>query len=153
MTRPDNGPGVLLRTVSTTPTEIWNDSCVAAELQHAIANGATGATSNPSLVLDVLRQEPGHWADRVRALSAALTTATEADLAWRIAEEIAITGAQLLEPVFARTSGRQASSRSRRRRHGGSPSTPRSTSRWQAPSRLPRPSSEGWRAGPPAAMT
>ncbi len=99
--------GTLLRVVTSMPTEIWDDSCVAGELEYAIANGATGATSNPSLVLDVLRQEPEPWARRARELYAALPAATEADLAWRIAEEIAVRGAALLEPVFRETGGRR----------------------------------------------
>ena len=103
----DTLSGPLLRVVTTTPTELWNDSCAVGELEYAIANGATGATSNPPLVLDVLRQEPEPWAGRARELYAATPTATEADLAWRIAEEIAVRGAGLLEPVFARTAGRQ----------------------------------------------
>jgi transaldolase len=103
----DTLSGPLLRVVTTTPTEIWNDSCAVGELEYAIANGATGATSNPPLVLDVLRQEPEPWALRARELYAALPAATEADISWRIAEEIAVRGAGLLEPVFARTAGRQ----------------------------------------------
>lgn len=105
MGTPDTRASPLMETVATTPTEIWNDSCALAELEYAIANGATGATSNPSLVLDVLRQEPGPWARRARELYAALPTATEADLAWRIAEEIATRGARLLEPIFERSAG------------------------------------------------
>ena len=107
MSAQDATSSLLLETVRTTPTEFWNDSCAVGELEYAIANGATGATSNPSLVLDVLRQEPEPWARRGRELSAALPAATEADLAWRIAEEIAVRGAGLLEPVFERTAGRQ----------------------------------------------
>jgi transaldolase len=107
MGTPDTRASPLLQTVATTPTEIWNDSCALGELEYAIANGATGATSNPSLVLDVLRQEPEPWARRARELWAAAPTATEADLAWRIAEEIAIRGARLLEPIFERSAGRQ----------------------------------------------
>jgi transaldolase len=38
-------PSALLETVATTPTEFWNDSCAAVELEHAISHGATGATS------------------------------------------------------------------------------------------------------------
>ena len=107
MSTTDTESGPLLQVVATTPTEIWNDSCAAGELEYAIANGATGATSNPSLVLDVLRQEPEPWADRARDLYAAYPAASEADLAWRLAEEIAIRGAALLEPVFEWTDGRQ----------------------------------------------
>ncbi len=107
MDTPDTASSLLLDTVRTTPTEFWNDSCASDELEHAIADGATGATSNPPLVLDVLRREPEPWARRARELYAAFPTATEADLSWRIAEEIAVRGAKLLEPVFERTAGRQ----------------------------------------------
>jgi transaldolase len=103
----DAGPSRLLQTVTTTRTEIWNDSCAVGELERAIADGATGATSNPTLVLDVLRQEPQPWARRARELYAADPAATETDLAWRIAEEIAVRGARLLEPIFDRTGGRR----------------------------------------------
>lgn len=100
-------PSPLLRTVTTTPTEIWNDSCAVDELEYAIANGATGATSNPPLVLEVLRKEPGTWRQRAEQLYAASPAGTEADVTWRIAEEIAVRGAKLLLPVFERTGGRQ----------------------------------------------
>jgi transaldolase len=97
----------LLEVVATTPTDVWNDSCAAGELEYALANGATGATSNPPLVLDVLRQEPEPWARQARDAYATTPGATESDVAWRIAEAIAIRGAGLLEPVFERTAGRK----------------------------------------------
>ena len=100
-------PSLLLQTVTTTPTEFWNDSCAAAELEHAISDGATGATSNPVLVLDALRLEPEPWERRIREVAAASPTASDADVAWRIAEEMAVRGATLLEPVFERTEGRR----------------------------------------------
>jgi transaldolase len=97
----------LLQMVESTPTEFWNDSCAVGELDDAIANGATGATSNPSLVLDVLRAEPEPWARRARDLYAAHPAAGETDLAWWIAEEIAVRGARHLQPAFERSAGRQ----------------------------------------------
>lgn len=100
-------PSPLLRTVTTTPTEFWNDSCVAAELEYAIAHGATGATSNPPLVLDALRQEREPWTSRARQIHQRQPSATEADVAWRVAEEIAVRGAGLLEPIFERTGGQR----------------------------------------------
>ena len=103
----DPESSLLLRTARTTPTEIWNDSCAVDELEHAIERGATGATSNPTLVLDVLRREPGAWRRRAMELAADHPTAGEADIAWRIAEEIAVRGARLLEPVFRASDGRQ----------------------------------------------
>ena len=51
----------LARMSRTTPTEYWNDSCAIAELEYAIANGAVGATSNPTIVGEVLRKELDTW--------------------------------------------------------------------------------------------
>src|SRR3712207_4181172 len=96
----------LLETTTTTPTEFWNDSCAAAELEYAISHGATGATSNPVLVLDAMRVEPQPWEERIRALARSTPTASDAELAWRVAEEMAIRGAALLEPIFERSEGR-----------------------------------------------
>lgn len=38
---------LLHETVSTTKTDIWNDSCSIKELTYAIEHGAVGATNNP----------------------------------------------------------------------------------------------------------
>jgi len=100
-----NRPSPMLQVATTLPTELWNDSCAVDELEYAIANGATGATSNPSLVLEVLRKEPEAWRQRARELYATDPAPTEADVSWRIAEEIAVRGAKLLRPVFDRTGG------------------------------------------------
>ncbi len=97
----------LRRVADRTPTDIWNDSCTAAELAWAIERGAVGATSNPPLVLDTLRQEPEPWGSRLRQLAAEHPSAPEDELAWRLAEEIAVRGAGLLAPVFAQSGGRR----------------------------------------------
>ena len=55
----------LHETVSTTPTEFWNDSCSVPELTYAIEHGATGATSNPFIVFTVLKGALGEWKDRL----------------------------------------------------------------------------------------
>ena len=47
----------LLRMTQETPTQYWNDSCAVDELAYAVERGATGATSNPSIVLDVMKKE------------------------------------------------------------------------------------------------
>ena len=46
----------LHETVATTATDYWNDSCSIEELQYAIGHGAVGATSNPTIVGEVLRR-------------------------------------------------------------------------------------------------
>jgi transaldolase len=90
----------LLRMVRETPTDYWNDSCATAELEYAVARGATGATSNPTIVLEVLRKEQSRWLPRIRQLAIENPSWTEVDLTWALVEEIAVGGAAILEPVF-----------------------------------------------------
>jgi transaldolase len=97
----------LGRTIATTATDIWNDSCAVDELEYAVSYGAVGATANPTIVADVWRADPGHWKGRVRALAAERAEATEADLAWAIVEEMSLRAAPLLLPAFEASGGRQ----------------------------------------------
>ncbi len=96
----------LLRMTQTTPTQYWNDSCAADDLEYAIDRGATGATSNPSIVLEVMRCERERWEPRVFELAAAHPTWSEVELAWAISEEIAVRAAGVLAPVFERAEHR-----------------------------------------------
>jgi transaldolase len=95
----------LLQTVTTTPTDYWNDSCSVHELTYAIGHGAVGATTNPNIVLNVLKQEMPLWEDRIRAIIAENATWTEDQVAWKLIEEMAVHGAGLLKPVFDREGG------------------------------------------------
>jgi transaldolase len=97
----------LAQTVSTTPTDIWNDSCAIDELEYAIGLGAVGATANPTIVHDNWKKDPVHWRKRVRELASEHEHWTEVDLAWAIVEEMSRAGAKLLEPVFVREGGRK----------------------------------------------
>jgi transaldolase len=97
----------LGRTVATTATDIWNDSCAVDELEYAISYGAVGATANPTIVADVWKAEPGHWRERVRTLAAERPDGTEVDLAWAIVEEMSLRAAPLLRPAFDASGGRQ----------------------------------------------
>jgi transaldolase len=96
----------LLRMTQATPTQYWNDSCAVDELAYAIERGATGATSNPSIVADVMKKEKAHWVPRVHELAAANPTWSEVELTWAIIEEMAVRGAGVLAPVFERAGGR-----------------------------------------------
>jgi Transaldolase len=93
--------------VRDTQTDYWNDSCATAELEYAVARGATGATSNPSIVLEVLRKEKAYWMPRTREIALANPTWTETDITWAVIEEMAVRGAGILEPVFRREGGRK----------------------------------------------
>ncbi len=96
----------LSRMVQRTPTDYWNDSCAQDDLAYAIERGAVGATSNPTIVLEVMQKERSHWTGRVRDLAADNPDWTELELTWAIAEDMAVGGAALLQPVFERESGR-----------------------------------------------
>ena len=97
----------LGRTIATTATDIWNDSCAVDELEYAISFGAVGATANPTIVADVWKADPKHWRDRVRTLAEERPDATEIDLAWAIVEEMSLRAAPLLLPAFEASGGRQ----------------------------------------------
>ena len=97
----------LLLMASTTQTDYWNDSCSVAELTYAIARGATGATSNPTIVGEVLKKEIDLWRDRIREIIAEHPTWTEDEVTWKLNEEMAVRGAELLLPVFEREGGRK----------------------------------------------
>ena len=97
----------LLRMTLETPTRYWNDSCAVDELEYAVERGATGATSNPSIVLDVMKKEKAHWVPRVREMADANPTWTEVELTWAIIEEMAVRGAAVLQPVFDGTGGQK----------------------------------------------
>ena len=65
-----------------TPTQYWNDSCALAELQYAVARGATGATSNPTIVLEVLQQGGGPLAAADRASWPRPPDLDEVEITW-----------------------------------------------------------------------
>jgi len=97
----------LLRTAQLGPTDYWNDSCAVDELAYAIERGATGATSNPPIVLEVLGKERAHWTLRARELAAANPTWSEVDVTWAVIEDMAVRGASTLAPIHARERGRK----------------------------------------------
>ena len=101
-----NTPKLLL-TTQTTLTSVWNDSCSIAELEYAIKNGATGATTNPSIVGQVLLKEFDQWEDYILQSIKDNPTASEVDIAWKVNEAMALKGAELLLPLFKKSEGLQ----------------------------------------------
>jgi len=97
----------LHETVSTTKTDFWNDSCSVEELTYAIEHGAVGATSNPTIVFNVLKQELHLWKDRLNQLIRENPEWSEVETTWKIFEEIGLKGASLLLPVFEREKGKK----------------------------------------------
>ncbi len=95
------GRGPLWETAHTV-TDYWNDSCSIEELTYAIERGAVGATSNPTIVGDVLKKEMHLWRDRIAQIISEQHTATEDEVAWQLIEEMAVKASALLLPVFER---------------------------------------------------
>jgi transaldolase len=95
----------LLRMVESTPTDYWNDSCATDELLYAVERGATGATSNPVIVGEVMKKEKDHWQPRVRELAVEHPSWSEVELTWALIEEMGVRGARILDSVFEREDG------------------------------------------------
>jgi transaldolase len=91
----------------TTPTSYWNDSCSVEELTYAIERGAVGATSNPVIVLTVLKKEMPLWVDYIHQIIADNPTWSEIEVSWKVYEALAVNGARLLLPVFEREKRRR----------------------------------------------
>jgi transaldolase len=92
---------------ATTPTDYWNDSCALDELAYGIEHGAVGATTNPVIVVDVLKKAYGDWRERIQELIRERPTGTEDDVAWALIDEMATKAAALLLPTFERTRGQK----------------------------------------------
>ncbi|MDR0636252.1 MAG: transaldolase [Treponema sp.] len=101
-----NGKGPLHEMTLKTPTEFWNDSCSVAELSDAISYGATGGTSNPTIVSQVLNKELKIWEPKIAELVKDNPTATEDAIAWKTMETITISAAKLLKPIYDKNNGR-----------------------------------------------
>ena len=98
---------LLHQTVSTTKTDFWNDSCAIGELTYAIEHGAVGATSNPTIVENVLNQERELWVGRIHELIDANPSWSDEEVMWQVFEEIGVKGAEMLLPVFEREGGKK----------------------------------------------
>jgi transaldolase len=97
----------LQLTAETTATDYWNDSCSIEELTYAIQNGAVGATSNPTIVLGVLKKEMHLWRDRINQIIKENPTWSEDQITWKLIEEMAVKGASLLLPIYEREKGKK----------------------------------------------
>ena len=96
----------LHKMTQTTPTILWNDSCSIEELTYSIGHGALGATCNPVIVCNVLKQEWSIWKERIPQIIRENPTATEDEVAWKLIEEMSVKAAALLKPIFDREKGK-----------------------------------------------
>lgn len=99
--------GPLHQMACTTPTDYWNDSCSIQELTYAIERGGVGATTNPTIVAEVLKKEMHLWKNRINQIIQQNPTWSEDEIAWQLIEEMAVSGAKVLQPVFEDNQGRK----------------------------------------------
>ena len=74
---------------------------------YAIRNGAVGATTNPSIVLNVLKKEFANWKKTLLDIIAAHPSEAEDKIAWHLIEAIGLESAAMLLPIFEREKGRK----------------------------------------------
>jgi transaldolase len=84
-------------------TDFWNDSCDRKELSEAVAEGAVGATSNPVIVNQAVRDSYDEWIPVLQQLIEESPSATEDEIAWSLIGHVARQAAELLKPVYEAT--------------------------------------------------
>lgn len=94
--------GPLHAMTMTTPTQYWTDTCGMEELKYALPRGTSGATSNPVIVMAVLKKEMPVWRERIEQIIATNPTWSETQISWQVYQELALKGAALLLPLFER---------------------------------------------------
>ena len=80
---------ILQQIVEKTPTEFWNDSCGIESLKRAVSWGATGATSNPVIVLGCIKAQPQRWVKEVAAIQKEQKAYSEIEIAWELIRRLA----------------------------------------------------------------
>ncbi len=98
-------PNALQQMVAQTPTSLWCDSCDPDEVVRSLEWGAIGATSNPPIILANSKAHTDVWAGRAHQIWAE-TGLPETDIAWRLVAEETVATAQLLQPAFEASGGR-----------------------------------------------
>jgi len=97
----------LLRQSQQFPqTALWNDSADPSELSRSIGFGGVGATCNPVIAYTCVSSALDKWRPRIREIAAENPTWGEAQIGWRVVEELSIDAAALLLPTFEASGGR-----------------------------------------------
>ena len=97
---------ILQQIVESTPTQFWNDTCDAKTLRRAVGWGATGATSNPILVLACVKSAPNHWARQVADIRKKEKHFSEIEIAWELIRLLAVEAFPILKSVYDETTGK-----------------------------------------------
>mgnify|MGYP000858282633 CR=1 FL=1 len=100
--------GKLHETVERFPqTDIWCDTSGIKELAYALDRGAVGATTNPSIVLNVIKSEIDTWENRIIKAIKDNPELNEDEIAWLIIEDLGRERSKLLLPVYEEHKGQK----------------------------------------------
>lgn len=83
----------------------WNDSGSPDELAEAVALGAVGGTSNPVIVSQAVKAQPGLCNPIIDRLLGEFPADTEDEIAWKLIHTLARESASKLLPVYNATRG------------------------------------------------
>ena len=85
----------------------WNDSNDHEELQHAVNEGAVGATSNPVITCAAVKNHPDIWLPVIDKMIESNSTGSEDDILWNLIDEVGKKAANILQPVYEKTHGQK----------------------------------------------
>ena len=81
----------------------WNDSNDHVELQHAFDEGAVGATSNPVITYQSVKNHPDLWMPVIDEMILKNQQASEDEILWMLIDSVGKKAAKILLPVFEET--------------------------------------------------
>lgn len=88
-------------------TDIWMDSCGEEELEYGLKRNIVGATSNPIIVGNVIKNELSIWENRIKEMIEEKPDTTEEDIAWDLIYEIGELRSKKLLPIFEANNGQK----------------------------------------------
>ena len=81
----------------------WNDSNDHVELQHAFDEGAVGATSNPVITFQSVKNHPDLWMPVIDKMILENQQASEDEILWMLIDSVGKKAAKILLPVYEKT--------------------------------------------------
>ena len=81
----------------------WNDSNDHVELQHAFDEGAVGATSNPVITFQSVKNHPDLWMPVIDEMILENQQASEDEILWMLIDSVGKKAAKILLPVYKKT--------------------------------------------------
>lgn len=92
---------MALKSLTATGTKVWSDSIDPEVLKSVLQIGITGATSNPIIIADIIKQ--GGFDERIGNLID--KGMSDSDIAWALDDELVRNAQQLFMPVWQETAG------------------------------------------------